>query len=367
MRTNCRPVGPGDGLADGGLPGSGRSDQGEDDPRAAVLGEAALGAQLAHGQVFRDAPLHVVEAFVVGVEDLPRVHGIEALLGALVPGHGQEPVQVRPDHRRLGVRLAHALEAVELALGLRAHRLRHVRGRDLLPVFVGQGAVVLAELLADGVHLLSKEVLALLLLGAVVHVVLDALAHLELRHALALEGDGELEAVDHVQGLQELALLGERQVRAVARGVGQRTRLGDGAHEGADPAVVAAHFEDFVHHRPVLALQLTREGRRGRHVRPRFEPDPEHAVFVLRRRAGDGAVQRHQRRREAAPGQPQPLGHFRHHPHLRVRLFLPGHEQDLGVRPHVHGQGHRHAREGHRVVQRDQSQPIHARKIGTIL
>src|SRR6266496_171011 len=47
---------------------------------ALVLGDAALGAQLADGQVLDHAVLDVAEAGVVGVEDLARVRGIEALL-----------------------------------------------------------------------------------------------------------------------------------------------------------------------------------------------------------------------------------------------------------------------------------------------
>ena len=47
--------------------------------------------------------------------------------------------------------------------------------------------VVLAQLLADRLHLLAQEVLALLLLGAGLDVVADALAHLQLGEPLALQ------------------------------------------------------------------------------------------------------------------------------------------------------------------------------------
>ena len=47
--------------------------------------------------------------------------------------------------------------------------------------------VVLAELLADRLHLLAQEVLALLLLGAGLDVVADAPADLHLGQPLALE------------------------------------------------------------------------------------------------------------------------------------------------------------------------------------
>ena len=65
----------GDRLADRGLAGAGRADQREDRARLAVVLDAALLAELADGEVLDDALLHVVEARVVGVEDLAREPG----------------------------------------------------------------------------------------------------------------------------------------------------------------------------------------------------------------------------------------------------------------------------------------------------
>ena len=105
----------------------------------------------------------------------------------------------------------------ELALGLLAHGLRHAGLLDLRAVLLDDGALVLAELLADRLHLLAQEVLALLLLGARLDVVADALAHLHLGEPLALEAHGELEPLDDVDGLEQLDLLLEGQVGRVAR------------------------------------------------------------------------------------------------------------------------------------------------------
>ena len=121
---------------------------------------------------------------MVGVEHLARVLRIEPLLGSLRPRHRQQPVEIGADHRRLGVRVAQPLEARQLALGLLAHRVGHAGVGDLLAVVLGDRAVVLAELLADRVHLLAQEVVALLLLGAVLDVLADALAHLQLGQPL---------------------------------------------------------------------------------------------------------------------------------------------------------------------------------------
>src|SRR5207247_5330884 len=105
-----------DRLADRRLPNAGRSDEREDRAGAPVLVDAALGAQLAHGQVLDDPVLDVAEAGVVGVEHLPRVRRIETLVRALGPRHREQPVEVVADHLRLRRALADLLEARELAL-----------------------------------------------------------------------------------------------------------------------------------------------------------------------------------------------------------------------------------------------------------
>ena len=167
-------------------------------------------AELADGEVLDDALLDVLEAGVVGVEHLAGVHRVEPLLRALAPRHGQQPVEVRPDHRRLAARVAHPLEPPELALGLLAHVVGHLGLGDLLAVLLDDRRLVLAELLADRVELLAEEVLALLLLRAGLDVLADALAHLQLGQPLALEAERQLEALDDVDRLEQLDLLRRR-------------------------------------------------------------------------------------------------------------------------------------------------------------
>src|SRR5262249_59544737 len=124
-------------------------------------------------------------------ETAGRMPGIEPLLRALRPWHREQPVEVGPDHRCLGIPVAHLREPAELALRLLLDGLRHARLGNLLPVLVGDGPLVLAQLLADGVHLAAEEVIALLLLCAGLDVLADALAHLELGQSLALEPERE--------------------------------------------------------------------------------------------------------------------------------------------------------------------------------
>jgi hypothetical protein len=191
---------------------AGRPDQRQDRARAPVGLDAALLAQLGDRDVLDDPVLHVLEAGVVGIQHLAGVQRIEPLLGADAPRHREQPVEVVADHRRLGRALAHPLEPAELLLGLLAHGLRHPRLGDLRAVLVDDGAVVLPELLADRLHLLAQDVLALLLLDALVDVVANALAQLHQRQALTLQAQRELEPLGHLDGLEELDLLLEGEV-----------------------------------------------------------------------------------------------------------------------------------------------------------
>ena len=135
--------------------------------------------------------------------------GIELLVRALAPRNAEQPVEVGADHRRLATRLAHALEPAELTLGLLANGVGHRRVGDLSLVLLCDRGVVLVELLSDRLHLLSQEVLALLLLRAGIDVVANAAAYLELGQALALKLERKREALVHVDRLQQALLVVE--------------------------------------------------------------------------------------------------------------------------------------------------------------
>ena len=295
--------GAGDRLADRGLAGAGRADEREDRARALVVLDAALLAQLLDGDVLDDPVLHVLEARVVGVEHLTRVLRVEPLLGALAPRDGEEPVEVVADDARLGRLVAHAIEPRELLLGLLADVLGHVRLGDLRAVLLDDRALVLAELLADGVELAAQDVLALLLLDAGLDVLLDAAADLHEREALFLELEGELEALADADRLEELDLLLEGQVGGVARGVGERARLRDRADERRDATVVSAQLEDLLDHGAVLALELADAAVRGLGIgalpRRRRRAGPGCPCSPRLRRRGRGPRARRRARRRA--------------------------------------------------------------------
>ena len=195
---------------------------------------------------------------MVGVEHVARGLDVEPLVGALAPRQRQQPVEVGADRGRLGVVAAGRGEPVDLALGLLAGLLGELGLGDAGAVALDLVLVVdVAQLLADGVELAPQQELALRLLHALGDVVADAAAELDLAQRLAGPGEGLLEPLLDVDGLEQLELALVGQVGGVAGGVGEGARLVDRAQERGH-AGVAARLEDLLDDGAVLVRQLVR-------------------------------------------------------------------------------------------------------------
>ena len=220
-------------------------------------------------------------------------------------------------------------------------------------------ARVLAQLALDRLHLLAQEVLALLLVGAGLDVLADAAADLQLGQAVALELDGELEALGDVDGLEDLDLVLERDVGRVADGVGQGAGLGDGAQERADALVGAARLEDLLDGGAVLALEVTGAPVDRNGVGSLLDLDAQAAEGIGAGGAGDAAHLAGEGHGAAAAGQPDAIGDVRDRPDLRELRPVTGHEQHALVVADVHGQRHVHRGEHDRVVEGDEQKRGH--------
>ena len=268
---------------------------------------------------------------MVGVQHRARRDGVKMLLGALVPGQRDQPVEVGADHARLARLLAHALEPSELLGRLLVGLLGHLRGLDLRAVLLDDRRVVLAELLADRVHLLAQEVVALLLVGALLDVVADALADLELLEALALQLQRQLEAVGHIDGAQQLEALLVVEVRAVAARVGQHARLADRAQPAVDARIGAAQLEDLLDDGAVLARERARASIDGHLIGALLDLDEEVAVGTALRGPDQRAVLRLDGHCVGAAGQAHALGHGGHHADLGELPLVARNEHDAFV------------------------------------
>ena len=225
-------------------------------------------------------------------------------------------------------------------------------------VLLDDRAVVLAELLADRVHLLAQEVLALLLLGARLHVVADADAHLQLGQALALELERAGQPLGHVERLEQLDLALVGEVGRVAARVGQRARLGDRAHEGGDAPVVAAQLEDLLDHGAVLALELARAAVDRHVVRMRLDLHAQLAGGARLGRADARPVEAVDHHGAAAARQPHALRDLRHRADAGELVALARHQHDALLVADVDRQRHGHVREDDRVVDGDEQKGL---------
>ena len=147
----------------------------------------------------------------------------------------------------------------------------------------------------------------------------------------------------------------------VADGVGERAGLGDAAQERRDAAVVAAELEDLLDDGAVLALEVAGPAveRAGR-VGPLVDLDEQAAVGHRVGGAGDAAVQALRATAVRAAGQAHAVGDLGDGADRGELVLVSGHEQDVRlVRPGVHRQRERHAREDDDVVQRDEKKATH--------
>ena len=218
--------GPGDRLPERGLAHAGRPDEAEDGAAHVVL-------QLAHRKVLEDALLDLVEAVVVGVEDLPGVLDVEVVLGPLGPGKVGDPVEVGAGHGVLGAGRGDGLEAVELLVG----DLLHVgRETGLLEPFAQLVELLLllaqlAQLLLDGLELLAQVVLALGLRHLALHGAVDLVGELEDLPLAVEQLEHELHARLEVDGLEDLLLLLDGHVDVGGDEVGEVPGMGDRVDE----------------------------------------------------------------------------------------------------------------------------------------
>ena len=281
---------------------------------------------------------------------------IEPLLRALPPRHGEQPVQIGADHRGLAALVAHSLQPADLALGLLANLVGQIRLGDLLAVVLRDRGLVLAQLLADRLQLAAQDVLALLALSALLDVVADPLADLQLGQALALKPQGELEPLDHVHRLEQLDPLLEGDLRRVGGGVGERADLADRAHEGRDAPVVTAQLQDLLDDGAVLALELAGLHAGRLHVRMLLHLDPEPTLGIGVGGTGDSAVQTDETDGRDAAGQAHTFGDLGDRADLCVLAVVPWHEQHALLVAHVGGDRDVHVREDDDVVKRDKQQ-----------
>ncbi len=210
------PHGLGDGLAERGLADPRRTGEAQDR-------RLALGRELAHGQELQDPGLDLLQAVVVGVEDLPRLLDVDGLGLGRRPGQLDQPVEVGADHAVFGAGVGHALQASQLLARLGLHLLGHGGlvdgGGQIGDLLVG--ALVFAQLVLDRGQLLAQQHVALTLAQGGLGLGADVPRQLQHFQAVGQKLGDLVQPGDQVEGLQDVLLLLGRDVGICGGHVGQ--------------------------------------------------------------------------------------------------------------------------------------------------
>ena len=223
------PESPGDAPAERRLADARRADEAQD-------GALLVALELSDGQILENPPLHLLEPVVVGVEHRADCRHVGAVRALARPREVDNPLEVRscgPELRRAGRERAQPLQ---LPVGDFARLLGEARRRDpggqRIDVALAVRALFLAELALDGLHLLAKQVLALLLSHVALDLRVDAVADLEdLASPDHLGQDEEHPGLD-VERSEDLRLLREGHVQAGGDEIGQHAGALDGVNLG---------------------------------------------------------------------------------------------------------------------------------------
>ena len=150
------PQGPGDALAQRGLPRPRRAGEAEDWPLHVFL-------ELAHREIFEDPLFDFFQVVVVVVEHLAGASEVETVAAGLRPGQDGQPVEIRPDDRILGRAGVHPAQSFDLPLGFGQNVLGRLGLFETPPEFFQFGVLGLAfaEFFLNGFDLLAEEMVAL--------------------------------------------------------------------------------------------------------------------------------------------------------------------------------------------------------------
>ena len=181
--------------------------------------------QLAHGEKFKDALLDLLQAIVIFVQNFFGAGNIADFLGALLPRHGQQPVEIVAGNRGLGRHRRHGFELLEFLQGLVFDFFGHAGGFDLLLQFVEFALFAAAQFLLDGLDLLVEVILFLRLFHLALHARLDGAVDVQLLD-FDVEHVGDAgQALGGIENLEQFLLLFDRELQVGGDDVGQLGRI----------------------------------------------------------------------------------------------------------------------------------------------
>ncbi len=180
------------------------------------------------------------------------------------------------------------------------------------------------------------------------------LADLQLGEAVALKLERQRQPLGDVERLEQVDLLREREIGAVARGVGQRAGVRDRSQEGGDALVGATHLEDLLDDRAIFAVELTGAPVHRNVVGMGGDVHAKATLRVALRSSDETTRDALERHAATAAGHADGVYDLRDRADLGEVALLTRHEQDGLLSGQVHRQGKIHGREDHGVVEGDE-------------
>ena len=231
-QRNANKFAPG-GVADGhgqrGFADARRPDEAQD-------GALGILDQLANGQKFEDAVFYLFEAVMFFVEDFFCGQNVANFLGFFLPGYSQQPIKIIAADGRLRGHGRHQFQALQLLDGLFVNFLGHAGGIDFLLQLVDFAFFAAAQFLLDGFELFVEVILFLRALHLALHAGIDVAIDVQL-FEFDLENVADaVQALDGIDGFQQILFFVHRQLQICGYGVGQARRIIDA--RGGDHGVV---------------------------------------------------------------------------------------------------------------------------------
>ncbi len=185
----------------------------------------------------------------------------------------------------------------------------------------------MAQLLFYGLELSTEKKLSLRLFHSLFDVVLDTVAQGQVGQRVTGPSEHETQSRFDVDRLEDFDLLGEREVRGVARDVGEAPGLGDLA-QLRGKLTRAATQQNVLEHRAVLTRELDDVGCRLS-VAEGFGFYPESVTGPRNSGANGGALVATNGDRLEATGQRTLFHHFSDDTNARVATFDVGYEEKV--------------------------------------
>src|ERR1700728_1317811 len=193
--------------------------------------------QLANCQIFEDAFLDFVQAVVIFAQNLLGALDVSDFLGALLPRHGEQPVQIIARDGGFSRHRRHHFQPLQLLHGLFHRSFGHAGGFDLFLQLLDFVRFAAPELFLDGLELFVEVVLFLGAFHLAFHAGVDGAIDVELFDFDFQDVGDAVQPLRGLEDFEQFLLFFDRDLQVGGDGVGKLAGILD-AHGGDHGVVV---------------------------------------------------------------------------------------------------------------------------------